>query len=104
MSHDYHEGAPNYNPHQLYYDGCGECKERAEGSYPFEKIDLRAAWLRAIAFEQDALQPDMLPVSQVEARVLRLIWSMAVTFQRAGIPLGLYPPDAVEALRPQRSR
>lgn len=100
MSHDYHEGQSNYNPHQLYFDGCDECKMRANGAYPFEKVkDLRAAWSRAIRFEQGNLEPSELPVSETEIRILRIIWSLAVELHRYGIPFGMFPGDTAQTLR-----
>lgn len=99
MSHDYHQGAANYNPHQLFYDGCYECKRNAEGMYPFDKIkDMRQAWYRAHQFEKDLLGPEE-AVSNTEVRVLRILWSLMVRFEREGIPLGQYPVDTSAFLR-----
>jgi hypothetical protein len=98
-SHDYHEGAPNYNQHQLYYDGCDECKFRAAGQYPFEKVDLKFAWGRAVRFEQGRLDPAEQPISEAEAPVLRLLWSLIVQLERHGIPLGQFPGETAQILR-----
>lgn len=100
MSHAYHEGQPNYNPNQLYFDDCDECKTRANGAYPFEKVkDLRAAWQRAYRFETGRLEPVELPVSETEIPVLRILWSLMIELQRYGIPFGMFPGDVAQSLR-----
>lgn len=98
MSHDYHQGQPNYNKQQLYKDGCAECKMRAESAYPFEYVNLRAAWNRATRFAQGRLDPAELPVSETEAPLLRILWSLILMLQRDGIPLGQYPGDTAVLL------
>jgi hypothetical protein len=105
VSHDYHEGLPNYNEHQLYFDGCHECKMRAQSDYPFEKVkDLKFAWLRACRFEQGNLDPAELPISETEAPVLRMLWSLIVKLQRVGLPIGLFPGDLAKLLREAQDR
>jgi hypothetical protein len=98
MSHDYHEGLPGYRPAQLYYDGCTECEQRTKDLIlAIQHVrSLRDAWRRACLFEKGSLGGD--EVSEAEAPLLRLIWAMAVRFERQGIPLGVYPPDAVSSL------
>jgi hypothetical protein len=108
MSHDYHEGHANYNKFQLYYDRCAECRWRAE--HPVRALehlkDFRAAWTRAILFEKGRLEPDA-AVSTVEVPVLRMLWALAVQFERVGFPIGMFPGDALQVLRatqdPQRA-
>lgn len=99
MSHDYHQGEPGYNEHQLYKDGCAECASRAVGDYPFEFVDLRYAWGRALRFERGRLAPEESPVSATEVPLLRILWSLMILMERDGIPLGQYPGDTAAILR-----
>jgi len=100
VAHDYHQGAANYNPYQLFHDGCAECKLNAESMYPFSKIkDMRQAWHRACRFEQGRLEPEE-AVSNVEVRVLRILWSLMVRLEREGLSLGLYPGDISGVMYP----
>jgi hypothetical protein len=77
VTHDYHEGQPNYHPDQLLKDGCAECKFRSEHIHAaLAHMDTRrfaVAWMRAIDFEMGRLDN----VSQAEAPLLRVIWSTA---------------------------
>jgi hypothetical protein len=97
MSHDYHEGHPNYNKFQLFYDGCTECKMRAE--HPVWSVeylkDFRAAWMRAIRFEKGQLEPSE-AVSNTEVPVLRTLWALVVQFERIGYPIGVFPGDVTQ--------
>jgi len=98
VSHDYHEGHANYNKFQLYFDGCTECEIRS--SHPVWAIeylrDFKAAWMRAIRFEQSMLHPDEMPISEAEAPVLRMLWALVVQFERIGYPIGIFPGDVTQ--------
>lgn len=99
MGHDYHEGAPNYNPSQLYYDGCAECKYRTEDLYLAiaHVRDFREAWMRAARFEKGNLT-EAEQVSVAEAPLLRLLRAVQVHLERYGLPLGAFPGDLVSIL------
>lgn len=101
MSHDYHQGQPNYNQFQLYYDGCEECKKRStDPSLVFSYLkDFRAAWHRAVRFQTDSMSPEELPISETEAPVLRMLVSLAVEFERYSVPFGQFPGDTTRILR-----
>src|SRR5271167_3664742 len=112
MSHDYHQGQPNYNQEQLYFDGCAECAQRAAD--PVLAItyikDIKRAWTRATRFEKDWLVPEELPVSETEAPILHLLWCLQVVLERQrDLPIGVVPgsldkllEDASQFLVPPR--
>jgi hypothetical protein len=103
MSHDYHEGLPNFSPHQLFHDGCDECEQRASHQYAFAKVDLKAAWLRAYRWEKRQLSEAEQPISIAEAPHLRMIWTIQVLLERDGVPLGVYPGDLATIIRRELS-
>lgn len=98
MSHDAHEAVPGYSPAQVLADGCGECRYRSE--HPdvavahMDPQSFATAWKRAAAWQRDGLGD----VSAAEVPVLRVLWALAVQFERLGFPIGDVPADPARAL------
>ena len=86
MSHDYHEGQPNYHPDQVLKDGCRECAVRsADPVLVLAHLDLRGfvlAWKRAIDFENGRLDN----ASETEVTFLKMLWGMSVKFREIRRP------------------
>ena len=98
MSHDYHEGQPNYSPAQLLKDGCEECSQRS--SRPWVAINnldpatFARAWVRAADFERGQLDD----VSLAEVPLLRILWAIQIQLEQRGIPIGTVPGSPFGAL------
>jgi hypothetical protein len=67
--------------------------ERPDLMFAYIK-DFPSAWGRAIRHGLGTLDPAELPLSETEAPVLRVIYSLAVILQKHGIPFGLFPGQA----------
>lgn len=87
MSHGPHESQPGYSPAQLLKDGCGECAARSASPWlAIQHMDTRTferAWQRAVAFERGQLND----VCETEIPVLRIMWAVALQFERKGFSL-----------------
>lgn len=99
MTHDYHEGLPDYNEAQILHDGCIECEQRAAEPYlgitSLDVVSFQAAWRRAAAWTRGRLNDAQHTVSAAERPMLAALWAVQVQLDRAGIsllgelPLGL---------------
>jgi hypothetical protein len=89
--HAYHDGLPGFDPAQILHDGCDECEARGNHvDVALSHLDhdrFEAAWLRAVTWGTDGLQS----VSTAELPLLKVLWVLAVMFERRGVPLGVVP-------------
>ena len=76
MTHDYHEGQPNFSAHQILKDGCAECKQRSENVElaisHMDKFTFIRAWGRAELWARAGL-PDGSHAEMPVIRTLRAI-------------------------------
>ncbi len=91
MTHDYHEGLPQFSEEQILHDGCGECEERGKrvwvGIAHLDQRNFARAWQRAAAWNKGGL-PD---ISVAESDVLRTLWAVQLKLEPRGITIGEVP-------------
>jgi hypothetical protein len=91
VSHDYHEQLHGYDPAQILVDNCGECEHRSEYSdHGISSLDsdrFEAAWKRAADWNWSRAGQ----VSDAEAPLLSVLWSVQVQLERSASRLGTLP-------------
>lgn len=96
--HGPHEGQPGYSPAQILPDGCGECARRgADVPLAIASMDAQnfaRAWRRAADWNRAGL-PD---ISETEAPLLQVLWSIQIQFENRGFPIGECPDNGVNEL------
>ncbi len=96
MTHHPHTAHPNYDPRQIWFDGCAECHVRSLG-LPMTMMELdaeqfREAWLRAFWWQHD--DDTSLHLSETETPLLKQLWAIQVMLERFyGWPVGTFPEN-----------
>ena len=99
-THAHHEAFPGFDPDRILHDGCPECEHRGEvdggldAIIHLDPVRFAEAWARAAAWQRDQLDPRR-PIAACEAPMLKVLWTIQLMFERAGIaPLGVLPAPA----------
>jgi hypothetical protein len=100
VTHSYHEGYRSYSPAQILNDGCIECSYRASGR------DRGIAWLDPDTFARawhraadwNRMGGGLDDVSETEAPLLSVLWSVQLKLELLGWPIGELPASPIEAL------
>lgn len=95
MSHAPHESLRGYSPNQILVDSCAACEDRCMsrslGIADLDDEGFAKAWLRAFQWERGQLDDR---VSNCEAPMLSVLWSVQVALSKRGVPLTGRVPDA----------
>lgn len=90
-AHDYHDGLPGYSRKQILHDGCTECEQRGQrddhGISSLDPQNFDRAWARAARWHRDLVTD----VSDVEAPLLKTLWSVQLQLEPRGVPIGEVP-------------
>lgn len=93
MTHAPHDIHPGYDPGQVMFDGCAECAERSErtdrGITALDPGRFARAWKRAADWQRGQLAGSR--VSDAEAPLLSVLWSVQIQLEQAGWPIGELP-------------
>lgn len=99
MTHAPHEVHAGYDAGQVMFDGCTECAEHATrmdcGITALDPGRFATAWRRAAGWQRGQLAGSR--VSDAEAPLLSVLWSVQIQLENIGWPLGELPRPDVAA-------
>ena len=88
--HSYHDDLPGFDKRQILHDGCPECEHRGENPRKalahMDNPTFRRALARAIDWQSSTgAGGAALRISGAEARVLEILWIVALSMARVGV-------------------